>query len=111
MAKLKSILRAVTGIDLAAMDGEIERIEAEVGKLKVTREALGRLKATLGNGADPTVLQGTILERATAFLRDGKEATAAEIAEGIGAERPTVYTALRKHEELFRQKENRWRLK
>ncbi len=110
MAKLKAILRAVTGIDLKAMDEEIERQEAELVKLRTTRQALGQLQATLG--ADPTrPAEGTILDRVRSFLAGGNEATTLEIAAAIGAERAPTYAAIRKHQDEFRLKENRWRLK
>ncbi len=111
MAKLKAILRAVTGIDLKAIDEEIERQKAELVKLQTTRQALGQLQSTLSNGADPTAAPGTILDRVRAFLAGGKEATTNEIASAIGAERTPTYAAIKKHEAEFRQRENRWRLK
>jgi len=108
--------RSLAGIDLAAMDVEIERQKAELDKLMHTRVLIAQIQESVAsngsNVADPTrPAKQTIADRIRSFLAGGKEATAAEIAEGIGVDRAPVYSAMRSHEEAFRQKENRWRLK
>jgi hypothetical protein len=113
MPTLKSLLKSLRGIDLAEMDREIAHQEQELARIKATRTALAQIQeATGADGSDPMRSPGgTILDRVKQYLEGGKEATAAEIAAAIGASRGATYVTIRKHQEVFRQKDKRWRLK
>jgi len=112
LRKMEESAVGVTGVDLTAMDQQIQQLETELRKMQATREALGKLQSTLGNDADPTAaVRGTVLDRVWAFLADGKGATTMEIAAAIGAKRAAVYQVMRKHEQEFRRRDGRWRLK